>query len=336
MTSAAESLKTLEVSADLRPGHRRFIKHLGRLMPCLVQASVASSPALALFETPARQWLFYLQSLCRVYREVQGKKPFKALAVPIKALEDQLGAVDYWDAWLKEAATKKGFPARMKTVLKRHKSDELAALQKLIDEDGWFANDFERVRSILETLGAVEWHKPAKDRRKVAEFLADELKEIETEYREGEIDFAELELGVHEFRRQIRWISIYAQSLDGLVQLRATQPVASDLQKYMTKAVLESPYNVLPPPVEGIEPVYLSAPHFYALSWVIAEIGIIKDDGLKIEAFTKAGTEAGLSERTIAPLVRDCKHTLGTIPDRVAEIARTFIIKDAVLKGLMA
>ena len=63
---------------------------------------------------------------------------------------------------------------------------------------------------------------------------------------------------------------------------------------------------------------------------------VIKDDGLKIEAFIKAGEEAGLSERTTASLVRDCKYTLGTIPDRVAEIARTFIIKDAVLKGMMA
>ncbi len=336
MTSAAESLKTLEVSADLRPGHRRFIKHLGRLMPCLVQASVASSPALALFETPARQWLFYLQSLCRVYREVHGKKPFKTLVVPVKALEDQLGAVDYWDAWLKEAATRKGFPARMKSVLKRHKANELAKLQKLIDADGWFADDFGRIRSMLKTLGEVDWHKPNKDGRKVAEFLADELKEIEKEYRDGEIDFAELELGVHEFRRQLRWISIYAQSLEGLVQLRPLEPVPRELQKYMTKAVIESRYNVLPPPVEGIEPVYLPAPHFYALSWVIAEIGEIKDDGLKIEAFHHAGKEAGLSDRAIAPLLRGCKHTLGTIPDRVAEIARTFIIKDAVLKGLAA
>lgn len=336
MPSAAESLQTLEVSAELRSGHRRFIKHLGRLLPCLSQASVASDPALALFQTPARQWLFYLQSLCRVYREVQGKKPFKALAEPIKALEDQLGAVDYWDAWLKEAATKKGFPARMKSVLERHKSGELATLQKLIDSDGWFANDFERIRSILDALSEVDWHKPNKDRRKVAEFLSDELKEIEKEYRDGEIDFAELELGVHEFRRQLRWISIYAQSLEGLVQLRSVEPVPGDLKKYMTKAIKESRYNILPPREEGIEPVYLSAPHFYALSWVIAEIGEIKDDGLKIEAFNHAGKEAGLSEGTVAPLLRDCKHTLGTIPDRVAEIARTFIIKDAVLKSLMA
>ena len=85
-----------------------------------------------------------------------------------------------------------------------------------MDEGGWLKRDFERLHLIAEELDAVEWHAAEKDRRKVAKFLVGELEEIEVAYGKNEFDFTELETGVHELRRQLRWVSIYAQSLDGL------------------------------------------------------------------------------------------------------------------------
>ena len=309
---------------------------MGRLLPCLAQSAAAKEPALTLYQSSARQWLFYLQSLCRIYRDVQDKKPFKALSAPIKALEDQLGAVDYWDGWLKDAAAQKDFPDLLRAALERHKADELSKLQTLLDTDEWLLADFPRIRTMMEDLAEVDWHKAAKDRRKIAEFIAAELEEIEDDYDAGEFDFEELELGVHEFRRKLRWLSIYAQSLEGLIQLRPAERVDAALQPYMTKAVVESRYNVVPSPAAGIDPLYFSAPHFYALSWVIAEIGTIKDDGLKIETLTHLATECGLGAKSVAPFLRDCTHTLTTIPATVAKIARTFIEENAILRGLRA
>ncbi len=336
MSSAAESLQTTLASKNLPPGHQRFLTQMGRLLPCLGQAAAAKEPALTLYQSSARQWLFYLQSLCRIYRDVQDKKPFKALSAPIKALEDQLGAVDYWDGWLKDAAAQKDFPEVLHTALERHKADELSKLQTLLDADEWLHGDFPRIRTMMKELAEVDWHKATKDRRKVAEFIAAELEEIEDDYGAGEFDFEELELGVHEFRRKLRWLSIYAQSLEGLIQLRPAGRIDAALQPYMTKAVVESRYNVVPAAATGIEPLYFSAPRFYALSWIIAEIGTIKDDGLKIETLTNLATECGLSANAVAPFLRDCTHTLATIPATVAKIARTFIEENAILRDLRA
>lgn len=309
-------------SLDLAPGHRRFIAQLSRLLPCLKQAAAAKDPALALYGTPARQWFFYLQALCRIYRDVQDKKPFKALGELFKAAEDQLGKVDYWDGWLKDSSS---LSPKQIAALEGHKADELARLSALLKENDWLSDDFAGIRTIIEKLADVEWHGVAKDRREVADFLRDECKELDEDFRAGEFDFAEVELGVHEFRRKLRWLSIYAQALDGLIQLRPVAKVDAGFRAYMTKATLESRFNILPAPQSGVEPLYISAPLFYAMSWVITEIGGLKDAGLKVEAMHQIDTELGSkSAQAEAP----------DIAKVVGELVHTFIVKNEALREL--
>jgi hypothetical protein len=307
-------------------GHRRFIIQLARLYPCLQAAAKAPIPAVALYQSSARQWLFYLQSLCRIYRGVIGKKPFKALAEKIKALEDQLGAIDYWDAWVKETATLKNYPTTLHEALIRHKATELANLQTLLDEGAWLKRDFEQLHTICAALDIVEWPAPDKDRRKIAAYLIEELNELDQDYRNGKIDFTELENGVHEFRRDLRWVSIHAQSLDGLIQLRPQHKTERELRSYITKSNLASPYNKLPAPPKDVPPLEIATPHFLALSWAIAAIGEIKDRGLKAEAFAKVEHETGWTGPTFA----DTK-CLPAIPKKVADLAHRLIERDAIL-----
>jgi hypothetical protein len=332
MASTAELLAST-ARRNLPPGHRCFILQLSRLLPCLEKAAKGPGKASALYATSARQWLFQLQALCRIYKKAQDKKPFKNLVEPIKALEDQLGAVDYWDGWKKAAAAAKNFPPVMLAGIERHLRAELDTLETTLRDDAWLKNDFERIASMLDELAQVGWHDADKDRREVAEFLAEELEELEEEYHEGAFDFDELEEGVHEFRRKIRWFSIYAQSLEGLVQLKpVTRPDAA-LLPYLTKEVLESRFNVLPAPQPGAKPLLVDAPHFYALSWLISELGFIKDDGQKCVAFAELAAECGWNE-SLDPLLSDVRHPLDSIPKTVDRIVRTFVQEAGVLKRL--
>ena len=338
MPSTSEILKKTS-ARKLMVGHERFITQLVRLLPCLEKAATASDPALALYQTPSRQWLFHIQALCRIYRKVQDKKPFKAIGETVKALEDQLGSVDYWDGWCKDAAARKEFPAIVLATIQKHKAAELVKLKQVMDRGAWLADDIKPIRSMLTELDKVEWRKPEKDRKKVAEFLAGELDEIDTEYRDGEFDFHELEEGVHEFRRQLRWISIYAQCLEGLIQVKPVAKPEKRFQPYLTDAVLKSRFNVLPAPKPGVAPIFFAAPHFYALSWLIFELGIIKDDGQKTEAMLAAANEAGWSRATaakkrLAALVPGSTRTLDSIPESVASISNAFVVDNLVLQRL--
>jgi hypothetical protein len=333
MPSTAELLATTS-KRDLPPGHRCFIAQLSRLLACLEQASAATEAAPALFATTARQWLFQLQGLCRIYKKAQEKQPFKTLLEPIKALEDQLGAVDYWNGWKEAALSTKEFPLLMFVGIQTHLTAELNSLETMLRNDGWLANDFERLSTMLGELEAVDWHDAKQDRREVRKFLVDELEELEAEYHDGAFDFEELEEGVHEFRRKIRWFSIYAQSLEGLVQLRPVSQPDAALRPYLTKEVVESRFNILPPQ-NAKDVLQFEAPNFYALSWLIAELGVIKDDGQKCVAFAELATECGWKGQ-LERLLSDVRNPLKAIPKTVTDIVREFVENARVLKRLAA
>src|SRR6185295_12811971 len=108
---------------------------------------------------------------------------------------------------------------------------------------------------ILIELKKADWLDARNDRKKIANIIADDIKGFERDYENGKLHFRELEQGLHEFRRQLRWFSIYAQALGGLIQLRLVNSADPNLKKYMTDAVLNSPYNQLPENISEIEPI---------------------------------------------------------------------------------
>jgi hypothetical protein len=338
MPSTKERL--LQATAKISDsGHQRFIVQLQKFFSCLETAAVSDNPAAGLYQSSARQWLFYLQALCRVYKKIQDDDVFEELGEAIKLLEDQLGAIDYWDGWIKEYSVNATFPPLLMDALKYHKELELKQLGELLDKGKWIAKDFAQIRGMMDSLEKIDWHKANKDRKKIAEFLAKEIKKIEDMYHNGEIDFQELETGVHELRRKLRWISIYAQALDGLLQLKDVPKPAALYQKYMTDAIVKSPFNRMPTAPLGIEPIYLTTPNFYALSWIISQIGSIKDEGLKEEALLEIVSETNIAtgaaaKKLIAQFIPKASHTLASIPATVAAMASAFINDDKILHRL--
>lgn len=317
------------------PGMQRFLVYGEKFAECLESSRSQAQPALAFYQTKSRQWLFYLQALCRVYKKVGTKKRFKGIGESIKGLEDQLGKIDYWDGWLKESAAVAGFPATMTAALQQHKNEELRTLAAMLEAGHWWSG--EAMVELLENLRAEDWKKPSKDREGIVEFLTEEIEEIEQAVRQGEYDFHLLEEGVHEFRRHLRWISIYAHALYGLMQLRAVSAPSALYQKYLTESVLSSPFNQVPPVPEGIEPVWIKAPNFYALSWLIAQIGKVKDQGQKVEALHAIAAQAGLAHdrawlacaKTMLPEKELTPAELATLVD---DMVRKFVIDDTILQ----
>lgn len=321
------------------PGMQRFAVQLEKLLGCAESAVAAGNhdqAAWAFYQSPARQWLFYVQALCRVYKKVGSKKRFKALGETVKELEDRLGAIDYWDAWVKLCEPEKSIPSVMLDTMLRHRGDEVAALQQLLERGGWLDADCPALGAIMEELEAEDWEKPGKDREKIAEFLCEELQEIEQKHAEGEFDFTELEDGVHEFRRQLRWISIYGHALHGLLQTDAEVKPEAFHEKYMTESVLKSPFNQLPPaPAKG-KVLRVAAADFFALSWLISQIGKIKDQGQKIEVLHQVAEESGVVqdaalEKCFATMIPAAEQTMQEIPALVAPMVEAFLMEDRIL-----
>ena len=263
-------------------GLKRFNYQIDKLEMLLALAAPSKTPALTLFKSNARQVLFYLEALSRIYKNLHNKKRFERMLLAFKTLEDQLGKIDYYDSYIEEFTTQENFPKVLLDHLTTHYHQELENLDKILKIELWIDENQTKLNTIKTELLDASWKSIDKDRKKIAKFLIDEIDEIEEDYKTGALNFKDLEHGVHEFRRQIRWISIYALVLNGLIQLKPAVEIKPELERYLTKETLESPFNKLPETKEGVTPININAAYFYALSWLIAKGGDLKDEGLRI------------------------------------------------------
>lgn len=322
--------------SDRPVAQQRFAKQLQQLLPKLNAAKNLEDPALALYQSNTRQVLFYLEALARIYRNIHNFKRFERLRIIFKVIEDQLGRIDYYDGFIKELSIQENFPAILLDNLKEHYSGELKALNRMLQKQDWINDDSSMIKKIWEELEDADWKEPMEDRCAVGETIIADADLIEASYDDGILNFRSLENGVHKFRRELRWISIYAQALDGLIQLRRIDTPNPKLVVYLSKEVIANPFNKLPPLADDIEPIYIQAPNFYALSWLIEEGGKLKDEGLRVICIEDAIREVNFVEekevkQTARRLAVNSTHSLRQIKEKMEILADDFIHDARVL-----
>ena len=200
-------------------GLQRFRMPLDTLGGLVLKSRKSKNPALFLFENGTRNYLFRLEALCRIYRKIGSKKLFDPLYEEFKSFEDQLGKIDYYDAFYKEFSSVKKIPVSFLRYFSSHRDMELSRLNESIKSGNLFTGDG-RINEIRNMLTDVNWMERAPERKSIALFITEQIDRFLSQYRDGELNFHDMESGVHEFRRKLRWISIYAQSLNGLIQLK--------------------------------------------------------------------------------------------------------------------
>ena len=108
----------------------------------------------------------------------------------------------------------------------------------------------------------------------------------------------------------------------------------------MTKDTVNSPYNRLPTKPENKAIMEYDSDSFFALSWVIKELGTLKDDGLRIEALTNAIQEVEKLDEKHAiekaiGLLGVKKDAMSVILKQASDIMYNFIVKDKILDTLL-
>jgi hypothetical protein len=166
--------------------------------------------------------------------------------------------------------------------------EKIQHLNDLLQRTGWIGDEAIRLTKIRKKLSEVEWLSPKQETRAIQSFYKDEIDEIKTMVAETGGRFTEMENQLHEFRRDLRWLSIYPQALRGMIQLTKTDLADDRTQKYLVDEIVHSKYNVMPDAGENEWFLLLEKNYFFDLSWVIAETGKLKDDGLQFFAVTEA------------------------------------------------
>jgi hypothetical protein len=323
-------------------GAGRFDFYLNQLEKLLVQATTEKNPALWLYQNNARTTLFMLEGLSKLYSGLHNKKTFSKLDEHFKLLEDTLGAIDYYDAFAKEFSANTKIPATITAYAQAQTRENIQRFNDLLVEKKWLGENAERTRKIRKKLGKVEWLKEKDEIKAIEDFYRKQIEEInafEANYPDG---FTELETQVHALRRKLRWLSIYPQILRGSIQLRESEAQNEAIKKYLTPEIVSSPFNKMPDAGTNQYFLMLDKNRFFALSWLISELGKLKDNGLRIvlltEAFeqTKNLSPAEAEKQTFSFLAPNSLILPGILA-KASEICKTYFAEqnlDKLLDGI--
>jgi hypothetical protein len=272
----------------MKNGPARFEHYLGILEEQLKTAITSDNPSLWLLTNDARTTFFMLEGLARVYAQLHNKKRFNKLRDEFKTLEDGLGRIDYYREFAKELGSDPAIPPGIPAFLEKRAAVQAAAVNKLLEKEKWIGEKANKLGKIRKKLESAEWLSAKEEVMGVRKYYAEYIREINAKFKEFTPGFTEIESQVHAIRRKLRWLSIYPRALQGMVQLTSV-PVKDPLVlEYLTPDVMASAFNKMPEAGDNTFFLLLEKDQFFALSWMISELGKLKDSGLKIFATAEA------------------------------------------------
>lgn len=277
----------------MKNGSARFEFFLAQLQTLLTKSAKQKNPALWLYQNNVRTPLFMLEGLAKMYSGIHNKKKFAKLKEHFKLLEDTLGAIDYYDSFSKQFKQNKNIPAAIINYLQAQSREKIQSLNEILTEKEWLGSENSRIKKIQKKLQEADWLKEEDEIKEINDYYGNAIYDIVEFTTATKYHFDNVEADVHELRRKLRWLSIYPQALRGSIQLSQPKKIARHLKKYLTKAILTSPYNILPDAGDNKNFLLLDKNYFYALSWTIAELGKLKDSGLGVIAIKEALQQTG-------------------------------------------
>jgi hypothetical protein len=272
------------------------VEIIGRLKAYNKKSFESKNIGLEFYSLGARNDLFQLEAIARIYRSEFGKEKAQTLLDQIKNAEDALGAFDFNYALDKQMNAIEGLNHDLKTYFKNKSAVANTVLTTFLVDKKWVANSNDFYDELESSFLSMQLSKSKEWKEVVGELIVKELNKIHKRIDEGEFRPLQLELGVHEIRRKLRWISIYSQAANGLVQLSENSNKNSSLEKYLEPEIVSSPFNKLPKNPSGTSCIEIQKNHFYALSWMITNLGKLKDVGLLKEYVDYAFNDINLNE----------------------------------------
>ena len=273
----------------MKLGKARFDYQLNKVNVLLSEAKNQENPALWLFLHDLRTPMFMLESLSKMYAQLHNKPFFTEINERFKEIEDVLGAIDYYAAFLREFHADERIPATVKNHLESKTREKIALFNNLLTKKGW--TDGKTLRKINEGLTIAKWQNQEEEIANIEKYYYKQVRKINEFVGETTFEFNNVESQVHELRRKLRWLSIYPQAFQGAIQLHESETNLTNLEKYLTDEIVSSPFNNLPNSLATNHHLLLEKNHFLALSWMISELGKLKDKGLKITALKDAFQE---------------------------------------------
>lgn len=253
------------------------------MVDVLQQAISQPDPTLFLYKKDVRTPLFMIESLTRLLKKIYSDSEINEAHKISKKLEDLFGQIDYYDALVKQFSKQKSVTRAQRDYFTKKRDKTISKTNEKLRKRDFYQANFNELQQEFK----IDFSNKAIV-LKIEKQIKDELKDCFNFYLQYAKGFDDMELQVHEIRRKLRWISIYSQSLQGLIVLQPDKNKYAWEKEFITKSELQSPYNKLVIKKNLPYTIAFKQKAFYALSFVIKNLGEIKDKVLAMEALNKA------------------------------------------------
>jgi hypothetical protein len=293
-----------------------------------------------LYEVGARTPLFQLQGLARIEKKVgKNKDAAEQWLLQLKDLEDGIGKYDYWRVMMANNKRWK-FPKEIQNYFEFQAAYELGVLEERLSKYGWIEKDYTGVKlagigynKLAKSFKKGDWYSSEKEKRKLASLFMNESIEIHDKIDKKELDLNNVELGIHEFRRNVRWIGIYSSALLGKARIEKYH-YSQPLKKFVSSEKEKISFNKLPINAKQKDPLYILPGAFYAMSDLIFKIGEIKDLGLATEEMTKIGKMYNLSTATIKKHLGNEYCTHSKVVSEAKKLINDYVLNENLFKHM--
>jgi hypothetical protein len=225
---------------------------------------------------------FRLQSLSRLFDD-RGSAFFGEFRAVFKSGEDAIGAVDLAKN-LKKTAETLG-DAELVAFFAKQESDARVELTQTLETLGLLRSHRVAIAKWKQALSADRsvWGSGPEDKVYLISSMMEYAKDLQKKSEKLKFDHDDIEQGLHELRRRIRWVTISIQALDGLVAYSEAAPMAPKVSEWFAEIlkinpdVLNSKYVKLSEP-RVPNPILVPRKEFALLSQIVTSIGTKKDN----------------------------------------------------------
>lgn len=314
LPQVAVLLQTYDVKKKADRPLERVLVHVAKIQELLSGEVDPKKLAEKAMSADLRRHVFLLEGIGKLY----GRSFDEAVEVQTaaKELEDTLGLVSACRTNL-AYARQVSAPVDVLRVLEKAERDATKNLQDLL-ADKWMPDEKGRipaVKNLLKGWGRADWDDYAEDKKFVRKELVRRLEKLaETPY-----DMNNLQEGIHELRRQLRWFPIYAESVNGLVQLDAQKNPVAAYEPMLHQALATSKYLQLPDDSREVDAIRVSRSLYTALMQLTLDLGGLKDAGEPLEALWHAWMDCGRAKNLEEARVQVATHLGG---DKGARLER--------------
>tara|TARA_B110001454_G_scaffold124375_1_gene116031 strand:+ start:15593 stop:16768 length:1176 start_codon:yes stop_codon:yes gene_type:complete len=271
-----------------------------------------------LLTSDARVVFFRLQSLAKIYEKAYERKFFTKQRGFFKKYEDLIGRVDLYQGLI-GVSTKLKQPRLIKYFENKKSEAATNLLNGLIEarlardpnDPTSNVDPVDTLNEVYEHLAKFEdWKSAEKDLEMNLKNIVSYARSLLTKIKAREFTQDDIELGLHDLRRGLRWPLIHIQTLNRLTAYDVRSDLPKDVQSYFESMQARNPkilksgfLSMKAPDIK--HPMRVPLYPYAMLTDIVAEIGTKKDGAESDIYITQAMQELGFAQRTQAKVQKD-------------------------------